>query len=285
MPEGDTTFRAARTLHRALSGQAITGFETAYAHLARVDEDAPIVGRRVDRVEARGKHLLVWLSGVPGGDALVLRTHMRMSGSWHIYRTGEGWRRSASQARIVIRTAAWTAVAFSVAEAEFIAAGHLERHARLRRLGPDLLSPDFDAAAAVANLRALGPLSIGEALLRQHAIAGAGNVFKSEVLFLCRVNPTTKVAVLTDRALHAVVDRARALLAANVTDASRGGIVTFTGLRRTTRRSDPGARLWVYGRGGQACRACGTPIASFKQGGEARVTYWCPSCQSGDHDG
>jgi len=280
MPEGDTLFRTARTLHRALAGQAITRFEAAHAHLVRVDDDAPLVGRHVERVEARGKHLLMWFSGGPGGEALVLRTHMRMSGSWHIYRVGESWRRPASQARIVIGTAAWVTVAFTVAEAEFVAAGDIDRHARLRRLGPDLLSPDFDADAAVSNLRALGALPIGEALLRQHAVAGAGNVFKSEVLFLCRVNPAVRVSALSDETLRAIVGRARTLLAANVTDTSRDGIGTYAGLRRTTRRSDPGARLWVYGRRGQPCRQCGTPVASAKQGVEARVTYWCPNCQA-----
>jgi endonuclease-8 len=280
MPEGDTIVRTARTLHRALAGGVVTRFETAYAHLARLDDDTPVAGRTVDRVEARGKHVLMRLSPPPGGgDAVVLRTHMRMSGSWHVYRPGEAWFRPARQARVVIGTAAFVAVAFNVADAEFIRAADLDRHATLRGLGPDLLGPGFDAARAVSNLRALGALPIGEALLRQHAVAGAGNVYKSEVLFLCGVHPGTPVADLSDARLEAIVDRARTLLAANAGDEADGHIVTYRGLRRTTRRADPGARLWVYGRGGQPCRTCGTPIASTKQGAAARVTFWCPGCQ------
>jgi endonuclease-8 len=280
MPEGDTIVRTARTLHRALAGRAVARFETAYAHLARLHDDAPITGRTVDRVEARGKHVLMWLSAPPGGgDAAVLRSHMRMSGSWHVYRPGEAWFRPASQARVVIGTADFVAVAFNVAEAEFVRAADIHRHPTLRRLGPDLLGSGFDAARAVSNLRALGSLPIGKALLRQHAVAGAGNVYKSEVLFLCGVNPATAVACLSDATLHAIVERARTLLAANASDEADGHIVTYRGLRRTTRRADPGARLWVYGRGGQPCRMCGTPIASTKQGAAARVTFWCPRCQ------
>ena len=86
MPEGDTIFRAARTLDRAFAGQTVTRFESVYPTLTRVHEDAPIVGRTIDRVDSVGKHLLIHFSG-----DLVLRTHMRMSGSWHIYRHGERW--------------------------------------------------------------------------------------------------------------------------------------------------------------------------------------------------
>ena len=93
MPEGDTIYRAARTLHRALAGQTIVTFETGFAHLAVVHDHAPITGRTVQRVHARGKHLLMDLSG-----GLTLRTHMRMSGSWHVYRPGERWQRPAAAA-------------------------------------------------------------------------------------------------------------------------------------------------------------------------------------------
>lgn len=95
MPEGDTIFRAARTLHRALAGQSVTRFETVLPHLSRVDQDAPLAGRLVEGVEARGKWMLVRFSG-----DLVLLTHMRMNGSWHIYRHGEAWRRGRHRASI-----------------------------------------------------------------------------------------------------------------------------------------------------------------------------------------
>ena len=68
-------------------------------------------------------------------------------------------------------------------------------------------------------------------------------------------------------------------LQANVRDGSGEGIVTYSGTRRTTHTAAPGERLWVYRRGGQECRRCGTTIQTRKQGEQARSTYWCPTCQ------
>src|SRR5438132_2998749 len=122
MPEGDTIFRAARTLNQALAGRTVTRFDSVFSKLTRVDEDRAIKGRTVERVEARGKHLLIWFSG-----DLVLRTHMRMHGSWHIYRPGERWQRPHSDMRIVVGTAEYEAVAFNVPVAELTDARTLER--------------------------------------------------------------------------------------------------------------------------------------------------------------
>src|SRR5512144_903818 len=175
MPEGDTIFRAARTLHRALAGRVVTRFESVYAQLTRVDTDTPIRGRIVERVEARGKHILIWFAGpecqsVPVNEAttsdpLVLRTHMRMHGSWHIYRPGERWQRPRHEMRIVIQTEAIHAVAFGFPVAELASAAEIERHPVLSSLGPDLLSADFDASEAVQRLCVRGDMSIADALL------------------------------------------------------------------------------------------------------------------------
>ncbi len=188
MPEGDSIFRAARTLHRALAGRVVTRFETAYAHLSRVDADAPIAGRTLVRCESAGKHLLVIFSG-----DLVLRTHMRMNGSWHIYRHGERWWRGPQAMRIRIDTAEWVAVAFDVPVAEFVTERQLERSGPVAALGPDLLAGarsggsdpplQFDRQEAVRRLYACAAMPIEEALLNQRVVAGVGNVFKSEVLF------------------------------------------------------------------------------------------------------
>jgi endonuclease VIII len=150
MPEGDTIYRAARTLHRALAGQQVTRFETALAQLAQVDRDSPIVGRTIERVDAAGKHLLVTLSG-----ELVLRSHMRMNGSWHIYRPGERWQRPARAMRIVIETSEWVAVAFDVYNAEFVPLSRLATHRAIATLGPDLLAV-FDEDEALARIRRQG---------------------------------------------------------------------------------------------------------------------------------
>ncbi len=273
MPEGDTIFRAARALDRALSGQTITRFESVFPHLTRVDTDQPLVGRAIEKVEARGKHLLMWLSG-----DLVLRTHMRMHGSWHIYRPGERWQRPRHEMRIVLGTASYDAVAFSVPVAELVTAAALERSEPIRALGPDLLSDDFDPTEAIGRLEARGDMDIADALLDQTALAGIGNIYKSEVLFAARINPFTPVREVPHERLDAIVAVAIRFMRANVGE-SAGGIVTYRGPRRTTGRLDPGARLWVYGRAGQPCRRCGTPISRRKQGPHARSTYWCERCQ------
>lgn len=273
MPEGDTIFRAARTLHRALAGHVVTRFDTVLPQLSRIDDDAPLAGRTIEGVASAGKHLLMRFSG-----DLVLRTHMRMNGSWHIYRAGERWRRPRRDMRIVIATAGYEAVAFNVPVAEFIPARDIEHHDELRRLGPDLLGDDFDTAEALRRFRRHAGLAIADALLDQRIVAGAGNVYKSEVLFACRIDPFAAVESLTDAQLTAIVDTARKFLRANV-GSSLPAMTTYTGYRRTTRLGNPSDRLWVYGRGGKPCRRCETPIAVRKHGDDARLTYWCPNCQ------
>jgi endonuclease-8 len=273
VPEGDTIYRAARTLHAALAGQAITRFETGLAQLARVDRDEPIAGRVVEAVSAAGKHLLMSLSG-----GLVLRTHMRMNGSWHIYRPGERWQMSARAMRIRVDTDRWVAVAFNVYVAEFVRQQALVRHPPIATLGPDLLG-EFDNDAALARVRQQGTRPLHQVLLDQRIMAGIGNVYKSEILFLSNLHPDTPAVALDDSQWLALMDLARHLLRANVAESSGPGIETYRGLRRTTGRMNPEDRLWVYSRGGQPCRRCGTRIASRKEGDAARVTYWCPRCQ------
>ncbi|MGE3858308.1 MAG: DNA-formamidopyrimidine glycosylase family protein, partial [Dehalococcoidia bacterium] len=204
MPEGDTLHRTAATLQRAIGGQVITRFESAYAHLAVVDDQSAIAGRTIARVRALGKHLLIHVTAAPTPEErthtpapspkarrpdplagpLVLRTHMRMSGAWHIYQPGERWRVRASSVRIRIDTTPWVALGVNVPLAEFVTEAALERHAPLARLGPDLLGDTFDAPAAAARLATAGATPVGEALLDQRLVAGIGNVLRSEVLFL-----------------------------------------------------------------------------------------------------
>src|SRR3954469_3118682 len=159
MPEGETIFRAARALHRALAGHVVTAFESQLPALNRAHDDAPLTGRTIERVAAAGKHLLMHFSG-----DLVLRTHMRMNGSWHIYRPGERWQRARRDMRIRISTDAFEAVGFNIPVAEFTSSRELSRHHELRRLGPDLLSDDFRASDAVQRIREHGALSIADAL-------------------------------------------------------------------------------------------------------------------------
>jgi len=284
MPEGDTIHRAAQTLHQALCGRTVTRFSSVFPHLTRIDDTTPLTGRTIERVDARGKHLLMWFSG-----DLVLRTHMRMHGSWHIYRPGERWQRPRHDMRIALETDAFHAIGFSIPIAAFTTSRELERTGPLQQIGPDILGDDFDADDAVARLRARPDVAIADALLDQTALAGIGNVYKCEVLFAAKVNPFASVAGVTDEQLRDLVATASRFLRANVAGRSVGhsqaqetdAIVTYTGLRRTTGRADPSARLWVYGRAGKPCRRCGTPISRRRQGPHARSTYWCERCQGG----
>src|SRR6266550_2345019 len=145
MPEGDTIHRIARTLQTALAGNVVTRFETVLPVLARVDDQTPLRGQTIARVRAVGKHLLIEFSG-----GLALRTHLRMNGSWHIYRSGERWQRSRRDMRIVIATEGWEAVAFNVPVAEFCETG------TPMHVGPDLIADDVDIDEAVSRLRAQG---------------------------------------------------------------------------------------------------------------------------------
>lgn len=272
MPEGDTIFRAARTLHRALAGHPVVHFESGYAQLARMDP--PLEGRTIEKVEAAGKHSLIHFSG-----DLVLRTHMRMNGSWHLYRPGEAWRHSRSRARIVIETDTFVAVGFDIPVAEFHTEGTLTRQEDLRKMGPDLLAEDFDPGEMFRRMRERPDQPLHEVLLNQRVAAGIGNVFKCEILFVCGVSPFAQVRALSDETLRELIAQSRKLLKANVTEGKADGIVTYFGYRRTTGRTNPEERLWVYSRGGQPCRRCATPISFAQPGLNARVTYWCPSCQ------
>lgn len=273
MPEGDTIFRAAQTLQRALGGRRVTRFDSVYPALMRVAIDTPVVGRLVEHVRSQGKHLLLSLSG-----DLILRTHMRMTGSWHLYRPGERWQRPARDMRVIVGTNAYVAVGFNIPDAEFLTAAALERHPLLRALGPDLLSHQFDAAEAIRRMREHGSDAIDEVLLNQRVLAGVGNVFKSEVLFAAGVAPLTTVHALSDAQLERIIQIARQQLAVNVRD-RRHTLAPAPG-RRTTGSLHPDKGLYVYGRAGEPCRRCGTPIVLTKRGSDARLTYWCPGCQA-----
>ena len=272
MPEGDTVFRAAQTLHKFMAGRRVTRFESAYPALTRIADDHPIVGRTIEAISARGKHLLIAFSG-----DLVLRTHLRMNGSWHIYPAGARWQRPARDMRVLVCSAEACAVGFNIPVAELLNGRELEKHSQLRALGPDLLGGTFDLQEAAGRLRARGGDPIAEALLNQRVLAGIGNVFKSEILFLAGVYPFTPVSALTDASLERILAISREQLAANVM--GRAQTLSPAWGRRTTRSLDPSAKLWVYSRGGKPCRRCGEEIQSKKTGPDARVTYWCPACQ------
>jgi endonuclease VIII len=259
MPEGDTVWLAGRRLDDALAGQALTRSDFRVPQLATVD----LTGRRVLEVVSRGKHLLTRLD-----DDLTLHTHFRMDGTWHLYRPGDRWRGGpAWQVRIVLETEPWLAVGYRLPVVELLPRDR-EVDA-VGQLGPDVLGPDWDEGEAVRRLTASPGRSVGEALVDQRVMAGPGNVYKSEVCFLARVDPRSPVEEVEDPVT--LVALMKSLMERNVAG----------GRRVTTDDPRRGRELWVYGRAGRPCRRCGTPIRSFNQGpaGEGRITYSCPRCQ------
>jgi endonuclease-8 len=259
VPEGDTVWRTAKRLHEALAGEVLTTTDFRVPRLATSD----LTGRSVIAVVPRGKHLLARVDG-----GLTLHTHLEMDGAWRVFDAGTRWSGGpAHEIRVVLGTERRTAVGYRMPVIEIIETG---REAEVvGHLGPDLLDPDFEPAEAVRRLGAAPDVSIADALLDQRNLAGIGNVYKSEVLFLSGVEPWIQVCDVPD--LSRLVDLARRLLVANRERAER----ITTGNRR------PGEQLWVYGRASRPCRRCGTPVQSSMQGerGRERVTYWCPSCQ------
>jgi endonuclease-8 len=265
MPEGDTIFRTATVLRRALLGGTVRrAMAQPRPGLARVPLLDGLVGRRIEAVEALGKHLLIGFSG-----GAWLRTHMRMKGSWHRYRPGEAWRLPRARASCVLETDTAVAVCFEAPEVELLTDDELPGHRALRSLGPDLLSAAPALDEAVRRLRERSAVPLGEALLDQRALAGIGNVVKSEACFMEGADPWARVGTFTDEELARLVERARSILAANT-----GG-----GARVTTGSRWPGGSLWVYRRAGRPCRRCGTLLVGRRQGDQARTTYWCPGCQ------
>ena len=266
MPEGDTIYRTATVLREALVGGRITAARAqAGPGMRRVPDLSRLVGSEVTGVESRGKHLLIGFS-----NGLTLRSHLRMRGSWHRYRPGEPWRAPRHRASAILETDVAVAVAFDTPVVELLTDADLRRSRPLTQLGPDLLGPTFDLDEALRRLRERDGEQLGNGLLDQRAVAGIGNVIKSEAAFIERLDPWSPVRAYDDDHLRAVLQTSRRLLRAN----TGGGARVTTGNRRA------GQQLWVYGRTGRPCRRCSTRIRSARQGELARTTYWCPRCQA-----
>lgn len=263
MPEGDTIHRTAATLRRVLQGREVRSFD-----LPRWPGRQPARRTRIAAVEARGKHLLVRFA-----DGLVLHTHLRMTGSWHVYRPGERWRRARSAARAVVEVHGAVAVCFNAPVVELLDETALARHPVLRLLGPDLCRPDADLGAALDRMeRLVAPQApIAQALLDQRVACGIGNVYKSETLHACGVHPGTPVGAVPPGMRHRLLAVAAAQLRANL-----------DGFPRTTVPGAHPGTLAVYDRTGRPCRSCGTAIEAQRLGEPPRVTFWCGTCQPAD---
>lgn len=257
MPEGDTVFRTAAALRDALAGKTLTRCDIRVPRYATVD----LTGEVVDEVLSRGKHLFIRV-----GPASI-HSHLKMDGSWRVTARGRT-PRPEYKVRILLEAGDRAAAGIDLGVLEV-----LDRAADLdavAHLGPDLLGGDWDPVTAAANLSADPGRPIAEALLDQRVLAGIGNVYANELCFVFGRLPTSPVGSLPDP--DRLVRRAREMLWANRSRRSR----------TTTGNTRPGRELWVYGRAGQPCRRCGTPVLqSWPDGANAaeRVRYWCPGCQ------
>jgi formamidopyrimidine-DNA glycosylase len=258
VPEGDTVLVAATRLRRALAGERLIRSDFRVPAIATTD----LSGQVVDEVVARGKHLLFRTDA-----ALTVHTHFRMDGRWDLIRPSAGLGGRAHEIRCILTTERWVAVGRRLPVVDVLPTADEARV--VGHLGPDVLGDDWDPAEVLRRLLAQPERPIGEALIDQRVMAGPGNVYKSEVCFLRGVNPWTSVGAVRD--LAGVLDMTKRVMEAN----------RAIGAQVTTGDTRPGRARWVYGRRGEPCRRCGTPVLRGEQGpgAEERVTYWCPSCQ------
>lgn len=263
MPEGDTVWLTAKRLTDALAGTPVVRSDIRTPRLALVD----LTGRTMSEAVGVGKHLLMRFD-----DGHTLHSHLRMDGSWFLRPTGSGRRRGPDHAiRAILGTAEWEAVGYRIHDLSVL---RTEDEARVvGHLGPDILAPDWDDTGrdiALATITARPDATIGEAVLDQRNLAGIGNLYKLESLFVQRVNPFLTVGEVD---VGAVLDTAHRLMLANRDHPAQ----------TTTGYTGRGNEHWVYGRLGEPCLRCRTPINRAEQGvpPQQRVTYWCPRCQPG----
>lgn len=260
MPEGDTIHRTAAALRTALVGKVVTRFDSQ-----RLVGPHPLDGRIIEAVEATGKHLEIsW------DDGLVLHTHMRMTGSWHLYRVNERWRKGWSHMRVAITVDDWVAVCFNAPVVETYRSFDPHRHPGFGRLGPDLCRDDADLGVCAQLIAEYDPadLTVAEVMLDQRVMCGVGNVYRSEILWACELSPFAPVS-----SLHATDCVQLAHIAARQLRSN------LDGPSRITTADVPGG-LAVYGRNGQRCGRCGDTVQCRTIGEHNRLLYWCPGCQT-----
>lgn len=275
MPEGDSVFRATATLHAALAGQVITASDFRVPRFATLN----VTGWTVSEVVPRGKHLLIRVLS-PDGRGLTIHSHLKMEGSWQVYPPGGRWRKPGFTARCILRTATADAVGFSLGVLDVVKTeneGSVVGH-----LGPDLLGKDWDSAEAERRILTSSEVPIGVALLDQQNLAGIGNIYRCETLFLAKVHPLVRsgdVPAMTS--LPQMLASAKILLEANLGPGRRVTVLNARGIPVGREGGRPG--YWVYRREHQPCLKCRTPIKHSVlgklNGEEERDIYFCPVCQ------
>lgn len=258
MPEGDSIYRAARLLEKRLVGEEVVS--VSGSHRAVAGYGRRLVGRTVERIENHGKHLLIHFSG-----DWTARCHLKMTGSWNVYRPGQAWTKEEGAARFVLTTPDSVAVCFAAPDVDIKPTPLIV--GQIAYLGPDLTADEFDAEEALRRVEGSKASTVSDLLLDQSVMAGVGNVFKSEIAFLLGLNPAGDPLLLTAADREAIVEEARRLLLVN------------RELPRRVTTGDTRRPYYVYGRNRQGCRRCRSRIRSGNVGNPSRVTYWCPNCQ------
>ncbi|MEO8875880.1 MAG: DNA-formamidopyrimidine glycosylase family protein [Polyangiaceae bacterium] len=258
MPEGDTILRAATTLHARLAGKQVLRWSSPLPALVNVK----VLGLTIARVEAVGKNLFIVFE-----DGRALHSHMRMSGSWHVYPQTTSPRNFPGTARALIEVAGCVAVCFNAPVVRMLSGAQVQRE--VAALGPDILSPSFDVIEAARRILAAGERPVGDAIMDQSILSGIGNIYKSESLFVAKLDPFSASNAIGLEKLRVLVTQARRLMQRNLLPGS--------GMRTT--RIGSGSKVWVYKRNGERCFTCGERIRMRRQGVGQRSTYYCPSCQ------
>lgn len=260
MPEGDTIHNAVRRISAVVPpGTVPDSIETPHPRFGRDRWVQRLEGRAIKSIDAHGKHLFIHFEG-----GLVIHSHLRMTGAWHVYRDGDRWRRAPRRAWLTIKRGDRTVVQFDGPVLELMTELRRRSDRHLAQLGPDVLAPAFDPAAVVARLRRDHQgRELGDALLDQRNVAGLGNIWKSESCFGASISPWRRLTDVSDQELTAVLENAR----------PRMQVSAETGSHERD--------IWVYNRTGRPCKRCGSDrVRERRQGDENRMTYWCPTCQS-----
>ena len=258
MPEGDTIAYAANRIRPVLEGREPDEIRTPQSRHARDRWPQRLADRAVTEVATHGKNLFLRFEG-----GLVLHSHLRMTGSWMVYRSSDRWRRSPKRAWIVFTRGDQQVVEFDGPVLELLTESRLRFDQRFTALGPDVLASEFDAGRFVSRLRSDDPTrAIGDALLDQRTVAGIGNVWKAEGCWEARVDPWRRIRDVDDAEAVAIVEAMRPRM------------------KRSAERGPLTIRPRVYGHAGRPCPRCATLIRAYGQGDDNRTTYWCPGCQS-----
>jgi endonuclease VIII len=258
MPEGDTIHHAANRIRPVLAGRVPDEIATPHPRFGRDRWPERLAGRRVEAVDAHGKNLFLRFEG-----DLVVHSHLRMTGWWGVFETGQRWRRSPKRAWLVLRAAGHDVVQFDGPVLELMTASRARFDQRLAALGPDVLAPEFDWERFLRRLREDDPTRpIGDALLEQRNVAGLGTIWRTEGCFAAALDPWRPTGTVSDEEAMAVIDAVRPAMA-------RSAVEGF----------DPRATR-IYGKPGRPCPRCGAPIRSRGQGDNNRRTYWCAGCQT-----